>query len=453
MEYKAPRGTRDILPDEMHLWHKVEDIVRLVCERAGYGEIRTPIFEYTELFERGIGQVTDIVEKEMYTFLDKAKRSITLRPEGTASVVRAFLEHKLYARPQPTKFYYIGPMFRYERPQSGRYRQFWQFGVEALGSQDPAMDVEVIGILIEIYRQLGLGGFEVQLNTIGCPECRPRYRDELRSYLGGRAGELCEDCRRRLVRNPLRLLDCKEPGCQRAIDEVPPIFEYLCDECREHFEGVKALLSALGVSFVINPRIVRGLDYYTKTVFEVVHSELGAQDVLGAGGRYDGLAGECGGPPTPGVGFAAGIDRAIQVLSAGAGAGEAGDAESRPGDAGAPGPDVYIAPIGREAKAEALKLAFALRQGAGEETPGAGGLKVETDFMGRSLKAQMKYANKLGARQVVILGDEELHRGVALLRDMSTGDQEEVPITDIVKRLSTFGRAEAATVQEATGCR
>ncbi|MFZ5923666.1 MAG: histidine--tRNA ligase [Bacillota bacterium] len=415
-DIKAPRGTADVLPEQSALWLRVENTVRRVCRNAGYGEIRTPIFEHTELFERGVGAVTDIVEKEMYTFLDKAGRSITLRPEGTAAVVRAYLEHKMKARPQPVKLYYIGPMFRYERPQSGRYRQHTQFGVEALGSRDPALDAEVISILIEVYKSLGLTGFVVRLNTIGCPVCRPGYKDVLVKALSGRIGELCLDCQRRLERNPLRVLDCKNDACRQISRELPPVFEHLCDECRDHFEGVTGYLRTLGLVYEIDSRIVRGLDYYTKTVFEVIHAGLGAQDALGGGGRYDCLAEELGGDRTPGVGFAAGIERAVKILEA-----EAPEAGATDGIR------VFVASIGAPGKVEAFRTVQALRER---------GVSADLDYMGRSLKAQMKSADRLGAAKVVILGEEELQNKTATVKDMSTGEQLQVPLDRLVEVLA-----------------
>lgn len=415
-DIKAPRGTADALPEQSALWLRVEETVRRVCHSAGYGEIRTPIFEHTELFERGVGAATDIVEKEMYTFLDKAGRSITLRPEGTASVVRAYLEHKMKARLQPVKLYYIGPMFRYERPQSGRYRQHTQFGVEALGSSDPALDAEVIAILIEVYKSLGLAGFVVRLNTIGCPVCRPDYKSVLVKALSGRIEELCPDCRRRLERNPLRVLDCKNEACRLISRDLPPIFEHLCGECKDHFEGVAGYLRALGLAYELDSRIVRGLDYYTKTVFEVIHGGLGAQDALGGGGRYDCLAEELGGDPTPGVGFAAGIERAVKVLEAG---GFRADATN--------GIHVFVAAIGAPGKTEAFRTVQALRER---------GVPADLDYMGRSLKAQMKSADRLGAAKVVILGDEELQNKAATVKDMSTGEQSQVALERLVEVLA-----------------
>ncbi|MGE5588306.1 MAG: histidine--tRNA ligase [Clostridia bacterium] len=421
-ELKAPRGTADVLPGDSELWLRVERAVREVCRAAGYGEIRTPIFEHTELFERGVGTVTDIVEKEMYTFLDKAGRSITLRPEGTAPCMRAYLEHNLRTLPQPVKMYYIGPMFRYERPQSGRFRQHTQFGVEAIGSPDPALDAEVVSVLVDVYRRLGLSGFVVHLNSIGCPRCRPRYKEALARAVEARADDLCPDCRRRLGRNPLRILDCKNETCREISGNVPTIFGFLCDECKEHFESVTRYLGALGLAHEIDPRIVRGLDYYTKTVFEVVHADLGAQDVLGGGGRYDGLAEDLGGEHTPGVGFAAGIERAVMVLNA-LGTGSTGV------ETGV-GIRVFVATMGAEARAEGFRLVKALRER---------GVPSDLDYMSRSLKAQLKHADRCGARKVVILGMEELEAQVATVKDMSTGEQSRVALAGLVQVLSNGG--------------
>ncbi|NLB73635.1 MAG: histidine--tRNA ligase [Firmicutes bacterium] len=415
---RAPRGTIDVFPETPGMWRLLEETVRSVCRNAGYTEIRTPIFEHTELFQRGVGESTDIVEKEMYTFLDKGKRSITLRPEGTAPVVRSYLEHKMWANPQPVKVYYIGPMFRYERPQLGRLRQHTQFGVEALGSSSPALDAEVISLLISVYRCLGLEGFVVRLNSIGCAKCRPRYKESLINLLSGHVDELCDDCRRRLLRNPLRVLDCKNERCTGLAKELPSIFEYLCEDCSHHFDGVTQCLKALDVVYELDPTIVRGLDYYTKTVFEVVHSGLGAQDALGGGGRYDGLAEELGGAPTPAVGFAAGIERAVQVLQSAA-------SEEAQGDTCRI--SVFIAAMGAEAKLQAFRMTHALRKR---------GISTDIDYLDRSLRSQMKYADKLGAKKVVIIGEDELRGDYVIVRDMVTGEQTQVPFGNLVEVLA-----------------
>ncbi len=413
---RAPRGTVDVFPEIPGTWRRLEETVRSVCRSAGYTEIRTPVFEYTELFQRGVGEGTDIVEKEMYTFLDKGERSITLRPEGTAPVVRAYLEHKMWAEPQPVKVYYIGPMFRYERPQLGRLRQHTQFGVEALGASSPVLDAEVISVLINVYQSLGLEGFVVRLNSIGCSKCRPRYKESLISLLSKQMDELCPDCRRRLDRNPLRVLDCKNERCKAIAKELPPIFDYLCEECCTHFEGVKRSLGVLDLTYELDPTIVRGLDYYTKTVFEVIHSGLGAQDALGGGGRYDGLAEELGGNPIPGVGFAAGIERAVQVLedASGEGAGETSRVS------------VFVAAMGGSARLEAARIAHVLRKQ---------GVSADLDYLDRSLRSQMKYADKQGVKKVVIIGEDELEAGEATVRDMVCREQVPVSFEKIVEFL------------------
>ncbi len=414
---RAPRGTIDVFPERPEIWQRLEETVRSVCRNAGYTEIRTPVFEHTELFQRGVGEGTDIVEKEMYTFLDKGERSITLRPEGTAPVVRAYLEHKMWAGPQPVKVYYIGPMFRYERPQLGRLRQHTQLGVEALGSSDPALDADVISVLISVYQSLGLEGFVVRLNSIGCSVCRPRYKENLINLLSKDVDELCSDCRRRLERNPLRVLDCKNERCKELAKKLPPIFDHLCEDCARHFRGVTKHLEALGLVYKLDPTIVRGLDYYTKTVFEIIHSGLGAQDALGGGGRYDGLAEELGGTATPGVGFAAGIERAVQVLSDAAG--EACEDASNI--------DVFIAAMGDESKLQAFRITHALRKK---------GVSCDIDYLDRSLRAQMKYANKQNVKTVVIIGEDELAGDYAIVRDMATGEQTQVPFGNLIQVLA-----------------
>ncbi|NLS45062.1 MAG: histidine--tRNA ligase [Firmicutes bacterium] len=414
---RAPRGTIDVFPEEPKIWIQLEQTVRSVCHSAGYTEIRTPIFEHTELFTRGVGESTDIVEKEMYTFRDKGDRSITLRPEGTAPVVRAYLEHKMWAAPQPVKVYYIGPMFRYERPQMGRLRQHTQFGVEALGSSSPALDAEVISLLISVYQSMGLEEFTVRLNSIGCPECRPRYKETLVKLLSKHLDELCIDCKSRLERNPLRVLDCKNERCAVFAKKLPPFFDYLCGDCKEHFKGVTTYLEALRLSYELDPTIVRGLDYYTKTVFEVMHSGLGAQNVLGGGGRYDGLAEELGGVPTPAVGFAAGIERAVQVLQNLAND-KSYENNGRTG--------VFIITIGDEARLKAIHLTHLLRKH---------GVPADIDYLGRSLRAQMKYADKQGIQTVAIIGEDELKGGYAVVRDMVTGEQTQIEFDNLVEAL------------------
>ncbi len=415
MQVTGPRGANDILPGDVERWHLVEERIRSLCRIYGYHEIRTPIFEHTELFVRGIGEATDIVEKEMYTFTDKGDRSITLRPEGTAPVVRAYLEHKLYAAGNPTKLYYLGPMFRYERPQAGRYRQFTQFGVEIFGSQHPAVDAEAIALPVHLYQALGIKDVRVQINTIGCPKCRPAYRKLLKDSLKDRVDELCPSCQRRYERNPLRLLDCKEASCRRITTDVPTIYDSLCEECRDHFDRLQVYLKAAVIDFEVNPRLVRGFDYYTKTVFEFSSSSLGAQDALGGGGRYDGLVEEVGGQPTPGIGFAVGIDRILLAME-------------RQG-AAAPAPDgveVFIASLGEAATQAAVTLLSQVRRA---------GIPAEMDYLGRSLKAQLKAADKSRARYAVIVGDAELAKEAAVVRNLATGEQAEVSLAEVTLHL------------------
>lgn len=412
---KAPRGTRDILPGDIEAWQHLESCFSRIAREYGYREIRTPLFEHTELFQRGVGEDTDIVGKEMYTFQDKGNRSITLRPEGTASTVRAFLEHRLYARGGLTKLFYLGPMFRYDRPQAGRYRQFYQLGVEALGSPDARLDAETICLAASFFRQVGLGHLSLEINTVGCPGCRPGYRQLLQGYLAPRVASLCPDCRRRYSSNPLRVLDCKEGRCRETAGEAPDISGSLCPGCREHYHRVKDYLAYLGLPYRENPRMVRGLDYYTRTAFEMVDPRLEAQGSLGGGGRYDGLVEVCGGPPTPAIGFALGLDRLVLAL----------ESHKIPVSRGED-PLVFLAALGEEASREGLKLAVELRENR---------LPVEKDYLGRSLKAQMKQANRLGARYVLILGEAEIARRVIIARDMENGEQEEIPRDHLVKHL------------------
>ena len=408
----APRGTFDIMPDDAGLWQFVEGLVRRTFERCGYREIRTPMFEHTELFERGVGSTTDIVEKEMYTFKDRGGRLITLRPEGTAPAVRAFVEHGLAGRPLPAKLYYMGPMFRYERPQAGRYRQFHQFGMEVIGAAGPEADAEVIAMPLEIFRAMGIQDVVVNLNSIGCPVCKPAYRERLRDAYAPVLDRLCTSCKSRYDRNPLRLLDCKSEECRAALPEPPTIFAQLCPECSAHFDGLRRLLDKLGVGYVINPRLVRGLDYYTKTTFEYNVGGIGSQDAIGGGGRYDGLVEECGGPPTPGVGVACGMERCVLAAQANAA-----------GQEHQVGLDVFIVSLGDAARERAVELAYDMRRA---------GLAVDFDMIGRGLKAQMRYADKMKARFVAIIGDDELAAGEATVKDMSTGEQIRVAQAGLV---------------------
>ena len=407
----APRGTFDIMPDDAGLWQFVEGLVRQTFEKCGYREIRTPVFEHTELFERGVGSTTDIVEKEMYTFKDRGGRLITLRPEGTAPAVRAFVEHGLANRTLPAKLYYMGPMFRYERPQAGRYRQFHQFGMEVMGAAGPEADAEVIAAPLEIFRAMGIQDVVVNLNSIGCPVCKPAYRERLRDAYAPVLDRLCTSCKSRYDRNPLRLLDCKSEECRAALPEPPTIFGQLCPECSAHFDGLRRFLDKLGVGYVINPRLVRGLDYYTKTTFEYNVGGIGSQDAIGGGGRYDGLVEECGGPPTPGVGVACGMERCVLAAQA-----------HTAGQEHQTGLDVFIVSLGEAARERAFELAHSMRRA---------GLAVDFDMIGRGLKAQMRYADKMRARFVAIVGDDELAAGEATVKDMSTGEQTRIAQTEL----------------------
>ncbi|MDW7651074.1 MAG: histidine--tRNA ligase [Bacillota bacterium] len=419
---KAPRGTRDILPGEVEQWQFFEEKVREICRLFGYGEIRTPVFEHTELFLRGVGEVTDIVSKEMYTFTDRGERSLTLRPEGTASTARAYLEQKLHAEAQPVKVYYTGPMFRYDRPQAGRYRQFHQFGVEVFGTKDPTLDAEVMALSLVFFRALGLKEFTLQINSVGCPECRHVYRSRLQEQLKDKVDGLCPDCAGRFDKNPLRILDCKNETCRELTTDAPVMLDTLCAECAGHFSAVQAAMDAMGEPYEINPRMVRGLDYYTKTAFEIVSPALGAQSSIGGGGRYDHLLKTIGGPDIPGIGFAIGIERVLLAMEA-----------AHVSVPGTSAPDVFVATVGDVPAAAALRIVMDLRQA---------GIAAEKDYLERSLKAQLKFADKKKARFLVILGDEEMKRSVATVRDMAQGDQEDVALANLVGRMSTLLKEE-----------
>lgn len=414
-EVRAPRGTRDILGEEAFFWQYLEDVVRQNARLFGYEEIRTPVFEHTELFARGVGEGTDIVEKEMYTFTDKGGRSLTLRPEGTAPVVRAYLEHGFFAREPRVKWYYIGPMFRYERPQAGRMRQFHQFGFEALGFGEPSCDAEIVALSWAIYRDLGLRDLSLEINSIGCPLCKPQYIQKLQVYLSDHRERLCENCRRRLAENPLRVLDCKTGQCQDVFREssFPSIQEFLCPECRRHEERLFRLLENLEIPFTVNPRLVRGLDYYTRTVFEVKVKSLGAQDAIGGGGRYDGLARVLGGPDVPGVGFAAGMERIILLLE---------KSGVSPRDTFR----VYLAPQDEAGEERLLAFSRVLL---------LYGIPFHLDFASRGLKYHLKRAQKMGMRFVVIVGEEERERDAFSLKDMDSGEQVLLSSADLVERL------------------
>jgi len=406
--YRAPRGTTDILPEQQAYWRYVEQKAAEICQLYGYERIDLPMFEDTGLFTRGVGEGTDIVEKEMYVFEDRGGNSLALRPEGTASVCRAYLEHGLHNRPQPVKLFYIGPAFRYERPQAGRYRQHNQFGCEAIGDADPALDAEVIDMAWQFFFSLGLGGFKVVMNSIGCKKCRTEYLSALKEHYSPHIDEVCPDCRVRFQKNPLRLLDCKNPRCQPIADNAPKSADYLCPECTEHYAEVKRHLGLLEILFEEDRRLVRGFDYYTRTVFEVQPEAGGSQSSLGGGGRYDGLFEELGGKPTPGVGFATGIERMVLGLKK----------EDIPVPQ-IPGPQLFIAHLGNEARDTAMKLTTTLRHK---------GTSVLISTGGRSLKAQLRQANSLGIPRVAIIGEDEVKSGTVMLRDMTTSRQESVPV-------------------------
>lgn len=402
----APRGTKDILPGMVNGWRYVEQIIREACREFNYQEIRTPIFEHTELFQRGIGDGTDVVDKEMYTFTDRSGRSLTLRPENTASVVRSFVENKLYAEPMPLKVFYIGPMFRYDRPQAGRMRQFHQFGVEALGSESPVVDAEVIMLALTVLKKLGLKDLKLKINSVGCPKCRPQHRKLLQDYFRPHLSELCEDCQSRFDRSPLRILDCKVDADKPFMAGAPKITDSLCDECKEHFETVKKLLTEAGVEYEVDSNLVRGLDYYTKTAFEIQYSPLGAQSAVGGGGRYDGLVEELGGPSTPGVGFAMGLERILLALEKQNLLPETKEAV-----------DVFAVIPDEGGVADAFRCVTALRNQ---------GLVCDMNLVPRSMKAQMKQANREQAKFALIFGEEERSRGAVTVRNMADSSQEEV---------------------------
>ena len=411
---QAPKGTKDLLPQDAYRLQAVEAVEKRIAERAGYREIRTPVFEHTELFLRGVGDTTDIVQKEMYTFTDKGDRSITLKPEGTAGAVRALVEHSLYAGPLPVKMYYVNnPIFRYEAPQSGRLREHHQFGCECFGAAEPSCDAELISIAVDVLKGLGLDNLVVNINSIGCPECRKVYHEKLRAFLSERLDKLCETCRGRFEKNPLRILDCKVESCQKQLEGAPSILDCLCDACAAHFEGLKANLDALGIPYSVDPRIVRGLDYYTRTVFEIARqTENGTQAVCG-GGRYDGLVEQIGGPKLPAMGFGMGVERVLMLLE------QSGVEIPEPRHY-----DAYVAALGAQARIPALELTTGLRRA---------GVKTETDHAGRSLKAQFKHADKVGAPYILIVGGDELARGTVRLRNMQTKEETEIPLENAVE--------------------
>ena len=408
---QIPKGCKDVLPSQVYAWHKLEDTARSVAQAYAFKEIRTPVFEHTELFARGVGDTTDIVNKEMYTFLDKGGRSVTLRPEGTAGVARAFLEHGLAGGVLPFKAYYLISAFRYERPQAGRLREFHQFGCELYGAAGAAADAEIISLADAFLKKLGLKEVALQINSIGCKHCRARYHEALKAYFSPHIGEMCGDCRSRFEKNPMRILDCKEEGCKAIAAGAPRMLEYLCDDCRAHFESVKNLLSKVDVGFTVNPSIVRGLDYYSRTVFEFVSAAAGAQGTVLGGGRYDTLLEQMDGKSVPAVGFAAGMERLLMVMEA--------ENCMPPADMGAA---CYLAGMDAPSREKAFLLADELRRE---------GISCEVDLMERSVKSQFKYADKTGARFVAVLGERELAEGAAQVKDMRASSSECVKFEEL----------------------
>ena len=409
---KAVKGTQDILPSEVYKNQFLEQTMLDIAGKFGFREIRTPVFEHTELFQRGVGGTTDVVQKEMYTFDDKGGRSITLRPEGTAGAARSFLENGLCNEALPQKICYLTSCYRYEKPQAGRLREFHQFGVECFGTSSPLADAEIISLAKTVFDELGIKDLSLEINSIGCPECRVKYHEALREYFSARRDELCDTCKERLDRNPMRILDCKSPVCSEIAQGAPVVLDYLCDDCREHFETVKKYLIAQNIDFTVNPQIVRGLDYYTKTVFEFVSNSIGAQGTVCGGGRYDGLIEELGGQKTPSLGFGLGLERLMLLMEA--------QGCEYPEDAR---PDLFIAALGEKATLKAIDIAKDMR---------AEGYSCLYDLNSRSLRAQMKYADKLNAKYTIVIGDSEVEEGVAKLKDMQTGEETEIALATFV---------------------
>lgn len=407
---KSVKGTQDVLPKESYKWQFVEKIMREEANAHSFKEIRTPVFEHTELFQRSVGDTTDVVQKEMYTFNTKGEDSITLRPEGTAGSARAILEHGVYNDGYPIKAYYFTSCYRYEKPQKGRLREFHQFGMEVYGAASYFADAEVICAADSIFKRLGVKGLNLEINSIGCPNCRANYHKALKEYFAEHTSELCETCLSRLEKNPMRILDCKSPICSKIAEKAPTVLDYICDDCREHFEGVKKCLDSVGIEYTVNPTIVRGLDYYTRTVFEFVSSSIGAQGTVCGGGRYDGLIEELGGQHTPSLGYAIGIERLLLLL-------EAQGIEIP----AAPTCDIYIAGLGEKAQLKSFELVKTVRSSS---------LSAECDIVGRSLKAQMKYADKIGAKFSIVLGDSEIESGKAQLKNMETGEKTEISLRE-----------------------
>lgn len=411
---QKPKGTLDILPSEIPLWHKIEDTVREVTAKYGFSEIKFPTFEQSSLFKRGVGGTTDIVQKEMFTMDDRDGNELCLRPEGTACVVRSVIENGLFNEPMPLKLYYFTNFFRYEKPQAGRSREFYQFGIEMFGTHKASADATVISVADMVFKKLGVNA-RLNINSIGCPNCRPNYHAALIEYFSAHEEELCDTCRERLKTNPLRILDCKSPICGALCDNAPKTVEHLCEECDNHFEELKASLEAMGIEYSVNPRIVRGLDYYTRTVFEFISDDIGAQSTVCGGGRYDGLVKELDGPDLCGIGFGLGITRLVLAMKKNA----ENNGEALPENEK---PLIYIAPMGKNAEITAISLVHKLR---------AEGVPAECDITGRSLKAQMKYADKIGATYAVVLGDNEIENGTCELKNLRNGEKRNISISDI----------------------
>lgn len=415
---KAIKGTGDFLPSNSNRVRYVEEVAMQTAENFGYHEIRTPVFEHTELFQRGVGDTTDVVQKEMYTFDDKGGRSITLRPEGTAGVIRSFLEHGLFNEPLPFKASYLTSCYRYEKPQAGRLREFHQFGIECVGASEPSADAEIISLAYSFFMALGVNNIKLEINSIGCPECRKKYHEALSSFFEERKEELCDTCLERLKKNPMRILDCKSPVCSEITKNAPVVLDYICDDCRDHFETVKKHLDVMNIEYTVNPGIVRGLDYYTRTVFEFVSTEIGAQGAVCGGGRYDGLVEQLGGTHVPSLGFAIGIERLLLLM----------DAQNIEFPAYDPCV-LFIAAMGDKASLEASKIAFDLR---------LSGISAQFDTTGRSLKAQMKYASKLGSLYSVVIGDDELDGNSVTVKNMDTGETVALPVDGFSEAFSDY---------------
>ena len=415
---KAPRGTKDITPKDAYKWNYVENKFREICSLFGYEEMRTPVFEHTELFKRSVGDTTDIVQKEMYSFTDKGGRDITLKPEGTAGVVRAFIENKLYADTQPTKLFYITPCFRYERPQAGRQRQFHQFGIEALGSDKPSLDAEVIALAVQFFTEVGLKDLAVSINSVGCPTCRAEYNARLKEYLDAKSDVLCETCLERKDKNPMRVIDCKNPTCKEKLNDIPFMVDHICDDCKDHFEKLQTYLKEMDINFVVDKTIVRGLDYYKKTAFEIISNDIGSQSTVCGGGRYDGLVEQLGGPKgVSGIGFGLGAERLLLTM-------ENNNIEIENPYA----TDIFIVTIGDEAKTKSFKLLKDLRTNH---------ISAENDHLDRSVKAQFKYSDKINAKFTIVIGDDELANDTATLKNMSTSEQTTIKLSEIVQELKS----------------